>query len=330
MTLPGRLSKSIAAAVLLLFAAASAAQIPKPHGEMVDLGGHRLHIHCTGKGRPTVVVENGFDEFSFDWVMVQAGVEKFDRVCTYDRAGYAWSDPGPLPRTYSQINLDLRSALQKLGEKGPYLLVGHSFGGPVIRNYAITYRSEIAGLLFAESVGDAHRILMGPKTARIADFAKNQPIPTPHNNMLASDRLPTKAAAQKTPVIEPPFDRLPLDFQKLQSWALAQPNLQDAESSEREWSPEYLSKWLATDQKGSLGDLPIVVLAREKGGYGEGHDLSAAELERQRRQEHADLAALSSRAKLSFVDSGHEIELEAPDAVISAVHEMVIEWRKTH
>jgi pimeloyl-ACP methyl ester carboxylesterase len=325
-------SWGIAAAVLFFSAIAAPAQAPKPSGKLVQLDGHHIHIHCTGRGQPTVVIENGFDEFSFDWVKVQTGVEKFTRVCTYDRAGYAWSDPGPLPRTYAQINLDLRSALQKLGEKAPYLFIGHSFGGPVIRNYALTYRSEVAGLIFAESVGDAHRIVMGPKTARIADFAKNQPIPAPHAKMMASDTPPAKPVSdgRPEPRIDPPFDQLSPDLQKAQLWALAQPALQNAENSEREWSPEYLAKWLATDQKGSLGDLPIIVLSREKGGYDEGHDLSADELEKQRRQEHADLAALSSRGELSFVNSGHEIELDAPEVVIQATHRMVTDWRKSH
>src|SRR6185369_4205627 len=126
------------------------AQTPKPAGKMVQLAGRRLHVNCSGKGHPTVLIENGFDEFSFDWVNVQTGVERITRVCTYDRAGYAWSDPGPLPRTYAQINLDLRMALQKLNEKGPYIFVGHSFGGPVIRNFALTYPRDVAGLIFAE------------------------------------------------------------------------------------------------------------------------------------------------------------------------------------
>ena len=99
---------------------------PKPLGKLVDLAGHRLHVNCTGKGSPTVVVENGLGDFSLDWTLVQARVSGFTRICTYDRAGYAWSDAGPKPRTFAQLNLELRDALSKLGERGPLLLVGHS------------------------------------------------------------------------------------------------------------------------------------------------------------------------------------------------------------
>jgi hypothetical protein len=78
---------------------------PRPPGRLVDLGGHRLHVHCTGAGSPTVVVENGFGDFSFDWILVQFRVSRFTRICTYDRAGYAWSDPGPWPRTFAQFKV---------------------------------------------------------------------------------------------------------------------------------------------------------------------------------------------------------------------------------
>src|SRR5436305_5577265 len=118
--------------------------LPAP-GRLVDLGGHRLHVNCTGSSGPVIVVENGLGDFSSDWILVQTRVEKFARICTYDRAGYAWSDPGPMPRTYLQLNLELHDALSKLGERGPYILVGHSFGGAVVRAYAAAYPREVAG-----------------------------------------------------------------------------------------------------------------------------------------------------------------------------------------
>src|SRR5262245_28848370 len=94
--------------MLLALSALARCESPFPApGKLVDLGGHRLHVWCTGKGSPTVVVENGLGDFSFDWVLVQRKVESFARICTYDRGGYAWSDPGPKPRSYDQLNLEL-------------------------------------------------------------------------------------------------------------------------------------------------------------------------------------------------------------------------------
>jgi pimeloyl-ACP methyl ester carboxylesterase len=99
-----------ALAVLILLLSAAAQQTPitrsyPPPGKLVDVGGWRLHLNCTGENKPntpTVVLESGFLGFSFDWSLVQPAVARFTRVCSYDRAGHAWSDPGPRPRTMRQ------------------------------------------------------------------------------------------------------------------------------------------------------------------------------------------------------------------------------------
>src|SRR6516164_3639706 len=136
---------------------------PKPPGKMVDLGGHKLHIDCTGRGIPVVVVETGLGDFSFDWILVQTRVSQFTRICTYDRAGYAWSDPGPKPRTFAQINLELHDALQKLGEHGPFVLVGHSYGGPVVRNFAAAWPRDVAAMVLVDSAVEGMRVGIGGK-----------------------------------------------------------------------------------------------------------------------------------------------------------------------
>ena len=119
-----RLQFLVVPVVCFAVALAFADSKPTGPGKLVDLGGHKLHVNCAGRGSPVVVVENGLGDFSFDWILVQNQVAPFARICTYDRAGYAWSEPGPKPRTFAQINVELRDALTKLGEKGPYVLVG--------------------------------------------------------------------------------------------------------------------------------------------------------------------------------------------------------------
>src|SRR5579862_6764057 len=146
------------AATFLLPLCSVASTAPAPPGKLVDLGGHRLHVYCTGNGPFTVVVENGLGDFSFDWTLVQTKVESFSRICTYDRGGYAWSDSGPKPRSYAQLNLELHDALNKLGEHRPLILVGHSFGGGVVRNYAAVYPSEVAGMVLVDTVQEDQRI----------------------------------------------------------------------------------------------------------------------------------------------------------------------------
>jgi pimeloyl-ACP methyl ester carboxylesterase len=302
---------------------------PKPLGQMVDVGGHRLHVNCTGHGAPTVVLENGFEEYSFDWILVQSQVAKFTRVCTYDRAGYAWSDPGPQPRTFAQINLELRMALEKLGESGPFVLVGHSFGGPVVRNFALRYPQLVAGIVFVDAASEEQRYTMGGKALRLRDGATGKAIPEPRERMLPADQpKPAPAAPPAAAAIEPPFDRLPPDIQQLHLWADSEAAMYDAQESERTWSPEYFKHWYETPQAGSLGAIPLLVLMRAEGGYGGDLDVPAARLEAERRQSHAHLAALSTRGKLQVVRSGHNMQVEVPLLVSQAIQRVIASTRK--
>jgi pimeloyl-ACP methyl ester carboxylesterase len=313
---------------VLLSLAGAAQEAPKPLGKMVDLGGHRLHLYCTGHGSPTVLVEMGFEEYSFDWKLVQEPVSKFTRICTYDRAGYAWSDPGPLPRSFAQINLELRTALDKTGERGPYILVGHSYGGGVVRNFALTYPNLTAGLVFVDIVSENQRIQMGPKnTGLIADGATHKQIPAPHLAMTAQDKVEPPKIELEKPVIEPPFDRLPADLQQLHLWAEAKIEMQMAAMSEREWSAETMAGWRAKPQAGSLGSLPLVVLSQAEVEFASDLDRPAAELEQQRKKAQADLAKLSTRGRFVPVASGHNMQVEAPEAVVRAIREVIAAMR---
>src|SRR4029077_5691972 len=107
-----------------------------PPGKLIDIGGWRLHLNCTGEQRPGqqfFLLEAGLGDCSVEWSLVQPGVAKFARVCSYDRAGDGWSDMGPHPRTYRQIVYELHTLLTRSGEPAPFVLVGHSYGGWLIR-----------------------------------------------------------------------------------------------------------------------------------------------------------------------------------------------------
>jgi len=303
----------------------SAAPItPTPPGKLVDLGGHRLHVYCTGKGPFTVVVENGLGDFSFDWILVQTRVERFARICTYDRGGYAWSDPGPKPRTYAQLNLELHDALNKLGEHRPLILVGHSFGGGVVRNYAATYPSEVAGMVLVDTVQEDQRIPMGPgKSGRVRDSAKGIPIPEPREALLPSDKPHLPAATNVVGDIEPPYDRLPVREQSLHRWAEQLPELNDAEDSQKEWSAEYMERLHANPGEASLGTMPLIVLTRTE-GYKRDLDVPAVELEAERLRLQSLLALLSSNGKQILVPGGHNMHLESPDAVADAIKSVIL------
>jgi pimeloyl-ACP methyl ester carboxylesterase len=311
---------------VFLISATAALPAPKPPGKLVDLGGHRLHINCTGKGAPTVVIENGLGDFSFDWMLVQKKVSSFSRVCTYDRAGYAWSDPGPRPRTFAQLNLELHDALAKLNEHGPFLLVGHSFGGPVVRNFALIYPHDVAGIVFVDGAYEGMRVGLGGRaTIRLGEDAKGRSIPPPYENMKDSDRPPThpQAGPQPEQPLEALYKVLPPAEQRMHLWAQALPEIEDAENSQREWSGEYYAKQLASPQAGTLGSIPVIVLTRADGGFGNDQDVPAAQQEKERKEGQAKLVQLSTNSRQILVHSGHNMELEAPDEVTAAIREVV-------
>ncbi len=134
-------------------AEAADAKAYPPAGQLVDVGGHRLHINCTGTGSPTVVIEAGLGDWSTTWGgYVQPEVAKTTRVCIYDRAGMGWSEAGRLPRDAAQNARDLHTLLQNANIPGPYVMVGHSLGGLVVRLFVHDYSSEVVGVVLIESM----------------------------------------------------------------------------------------------------------------------------------------------------------------------------------
>jgi pimeloyl-ACP methyl ester carboxylesterase len=126
---------------------------PAP-GQLVDVGGYRLHLYCTGttiKGSPTVILEQGGGGMALAWFLVQPEVAKTTRVCAYDRAGLGWSEPGPQPRNGQAIARDLHTLLNTADIPGPYVLAGHSYGGLFVRAYAVQYPSDVAGLVLLDA-----------------------------------------------------------------------------------------------------------------------------------------------------------------------------------
>jgi pimeloyl-ACP methyl ester carboxylesterase len=123
---------------------------PMP-GASYDVGGHRLHLNCTGTGSPTVVLENGLSETSSLWNAITTEVAKTTRVCAYDRAGQGWSDDVDGPQDGLAVAADLHALLARAGEPGPYVLAGHSIGGTMAMTYAARYPSQVAGLVLLDS-----------------------------------------------------------------------------------------------------------------------------------------------------------------------------------
>ncbi len=124
--------------------------VPMP-GQLIDVGGHRLHLSCTGSGSPTVLLEPGGGEMSSNMGWIAPAVARDARVCVYDRAGRGWSEPAVPAQDGTQIATDLHTLLQRGHVPGPYVLVGHSFGALYVLNYAARYPTEVAGMVLVDS-----------------------------------------------------------------------------------------------------------------------------------------------------------------------------------
>jgi pimeloyl-ACP methyl ester carboxylesterase len=149
-------SMLLAALIGLVFATGASARAKlkakyPPSGQMVDLGGYKLHLYCQGAGSPTVVMESGLGDFSLIWALVQPEVAQSTRICAYDRAGFGWSESSPRPRTAENIVEELHALLQQADIASPYVLVGHSMGGVYVRLYAHKYPDEVTGMVLVDS-----------------------------------------------------------------------------------------------------------------------------------------------------------------------------------
>jgi pimeloyl-ACP methyl ester carboxylesterase len=113
-------------------------------------GGSRLYVLEAGSGEPTVVFESGIGATNLNWRRIQESVAQFAGTISYDRSGLGWSTPCRTARTPSNIAAELHEMLARGGTKPPYVLVGHSFGGLVMRRYALAYPEEVAGLVLVD------------------------------------------------------------------------------------------------------------------------------------------------------------------------------------
>jgi pimeloyl-ACP methyl ester carboxylesterase len=286
---------------------------PQPLGSLIDIGGRRIHLNCTGKGSPTVVVENGDDAFSIDWALVQPGVSSFTRICTYDRAGYAWSDPGPIMDMVDEINGDLRLALQTAKIRPPYVLVGASMGGAYIRAYQRRNPEQVAGMVFVDATADEGiEYDIDGKLKPVSSVTADE-LRAYMTRLLARNPPPPKAPMK----VSAPFDRLPENLQSARIWALAKifstDDLRDAPYTGEAMRQEFVAlKKQRLQREPALGNLPLIVLAR-------GRNTNDT-----KKQMQAELASLSSVGKLIIADqSDHEIHLYQPDLVIQAIKSVV-------
>ncbi len=278
-----------------------------PPGTLVDVGGHRLHLYCIGQGSPTVLFEAGHGGSSLDWQLVQPQIAKTTRACAYDRAGYGWSDMGPLPRTPQQIVTELHTLLTNAGIDGPYVLVGHSMGGRAVRLFASCYPHEVVGMVLVDARHESLDQVLSEEQRR-ADQRH-----VTRSNMLAHvlGRLGILrlTGAHLMALAVPGFEHLPATTRTTLAMFLGKPKQSEAFSSE--FSAETAADALLATA--SLGDRPLRVLVAQAAVDHDPRWLPA-------QQQHA---TLSSRSGLTVVPGRHYLQLDQPAQVAATITEVV-------
>ena len=296
-----------------------ARKYPAP-GQLVDVGGYKMHIHCTGQGSPTVILAAGTADFSTTWAYVQPEVAKLTRVCAYDRAGLGWSEASPLPRTAGTTVGELHALLVNAGIPGPYVLVGHSLGGLHMRLYAHSYPDEVIGLILVDSLHEDQPILDPAYTKT------NQADVKPFRMLSLLNSTGIMALAPQSI----PNQGLPDDTYAQYQASLATSSFFKTTIAEIDAQAGNCAEVRALEDR-SLRSLPLIVLSRGRAGNGSA-SLSAAENQQSSGIWMAlqpKLAALSSAGRQIVVEqSGHMIPLEQPDFVIAAIREMVVALQK--
>lgn len=308
-------------------------QYPAP-GELVDVGGHRLHIHRAGAGSPSVVFEAALAGSSISWSLVQPAVSGVTLTCSYDRAGFAWSDAGPVPRTAGRIATELRVLLDRAEVPPPYLLVGHSFGGLVMQILASRCPADVAGLVL---VDPAHaedwvdpapkeriKIDRGVRLCRHGLTAARFGVARAVGGLVGLGAFAIARAivrvvsrgglSPEDEGILAPVWKLPPEARRPLKHFWAEAKFFEALGSQIESICQSAAETLDA-RAGGFGDLPLVTISStDPGDY------------RLRQQEA--LAALSTRGRhVVASNSGHWIPLDQPDVVIDVVGGLVRDTR---
>lgn len=252
-----------------------------PPGRFVSVDGHRMHLHCTGEGSPTVVLEAGAIGFAQTWGWIQPELAKTTRVCSYDRPGMGWSETWEVGHDALTIAHHLHALLNAAGEPGPYVLVGHSLGGSLVRVYAERYPESVLAVGLIDPSHEDQLERFPPEMEKhFRGFA---------DQILLASRLAHLGVLRATNLLGRDAEGLPEpDYRTARMFASSPGHLRA--------SYEELAAWDATmnavRQNRSLGDRPLLVVSATETmeGMPEGlldinHDM------------HAELATLSARGE---------------------------------
>ncbi len=275
-------------------------------GKLITINDHDIHLNCVGEGSPTVVFESDFDEYgSMGWNSVQGAIGKITRACSYDRAGILWSEQGQRPRDGETIAAELKEVLDQAGEEGPFILVGHAFGGALLRIFAGQNLDDVGGMVLLES---SHPEMF----IRMEEYGINQEIPDkrvrPLIHLLSSIGSPGRFKGNV-------YD-LPLDiYDPIQAFL---PEASVARFDERIEGQNSLSQ---AREYQYLGDFPLIVFVSAIPSSpleDPGQVLHHLWIELQH-----ELLLLSRNSEIWVYEIGHYPQIQSPDLVIEAIKDVI-------
>ncbi|MGO9607443.1 MAG: alpha/beta fold hydrolase [Candidatus Binataceae bacterium] len=280
------------------------AQTFRPLGKLVDVGGRRLQLYCIGNGTPTVVIETGMGTPSYFWVPVQNGVAKYTHVCTYDRAGFGWSDPSPKALSMSERVAELHTLLTNAHVDGPYVMVGHSYGGALMRLFVHNYPQDIAGLVLVESSEEG--------------FAA-EPV--------AKTYLATNGNALENRIRESRFGLVRFELRKsspLERAASSSPAFWKETFDENNSMNRMAEEMKGTEAPGEFGGLPLVVIRRGQSNHENVSGMTPEQFEQKWQAAQERLVKLSTNSDLIVAwESGHNVEFTQPDLIVAQIDRVV-------
>jgi pimeloyl-ACP methyl ester carboxylesterase len=323
----------LAAGVLYQFLAlrADARRLPPP-GHVIDIGGTKLHVDERGAGSPVVIFDAGITATGLSWRRVQPEIAKLTRTVSYDRAGLGWSGPAPGPRNLAAITGEFEAMIQRAAPESPYILVGHSYGTLIAREFAARHPERVAGLVLIDPVATsewgrpsetyARNLRRGIALSRRGALLARLGVVRIALNLVSSGarRMPRLIARVSGGNSGGFTDRMAGEIRKLprEVWPAVQAHWCDPMCFETmaRYLESLSESCLALGDDRSLGDLPLIVF-------------SAGTVSAAQRAEHERLARLSTRGRIEILpDSGHWIQLDRPELIIETIREMAIATRE--
>lgn len=296
-----------------------------PPGQLIDVGGHKLHLYCTGKGSPTVILEAMGVGWSVYWSKVQPEITKVTRVCSYDRAGFGWSESGPLPRTGRRMADELHQLLKRGGISGPYILVGHSLGGFIVRLYRHAHPNDIVGMVLVDAgherqfeQDEFHKFVASGATV----FPMIQAMTT-----VGLTRLLTSFGLVP-PLIEEQEKQVSADTRAMLRVGWLQTRYFTTLTDEGAALPETTDQVLYARL---LGNLPLIVLTATGPMWWPDLPTNVDQLKFHQMwlKLQTDLTRLSTNRRQLFADrSSHFINFDQPELINSAILQMLDQHRK--